>query len=167
MGVRNYLVEGVSGTGKTSVCRELQRRGYVAINGDTELAYQGDPDTGEPLAVAAHEHHIWDVDRVRALIANQTEDMTFFCGGSRNFSTFVGLFDGVFVLQIDVDTLNRRLDDRPEDEWGGRAAERELIVRLHRTQEDVPGHATVIDATAPLGNVVDEILRHVVNAAAR
>jgi Cdc6-like AAA superfamily ATPase len=43
MGMRNYLIEGVSGTGKTSVCKELQRRGYYAINGDTELAYQGDP----------------------------------------------------------------------------------------------------------------------------
>ncbi|MFI5100370.1 MAG: AAA family ATPase [Actinomycetes bacterium] len=167
MGVRNYLVEGVSGTGKSSVCRELQRRGYAAINGDTELAYQGDPDTGEPLAGATHEHHIWDVGRVRALIADQAQEMTFFCGGSRNFSKFVGLFDGVFVLQIDVDTLNRRLDDRSEDEWGGRPAERETVVRLHRTQEDVPGNATVIDATAPLSHVVDEILRHAVNAAGR
>lgn len=41
MGVRNYLVEGVSGTGKTSVCRELQRRGHHAVNGDTELANKG------------------------------------------------------------------------------------------------------------------------------
>jgi predicted ATPase len=31
MGIRNYLIEGVSGTGKTSVCNELQRRGYHAI----------------------------------------------------------------------------------------------------------------------------------------
>jgi broad-specificity NMP kinase len=46
MGIRNYLIEGVSGTGKTSVCKELQRRGYHAINGDNELAYQGDPETG-------------------------------------------------------------------------------------------------------------------------
>ncbi|WP_255508672.1 hypothetical protein [Micromonospora sp. A202] len=41
MGLRNYLIEGVSGTGKTSVCKELQRRGYDAVNGDRELAYQG------------------------------------------------------------------------------------------------------------------------------
>lgn len=167
MGVRNYLVEGVSGTGKSSVCRELQRRGYAAINGDTELAYQGDPDTGAELAGARHEHHIWDVDRVKALIADQSAELTFFCGGSRNFARFIGLFDDVFVLQVDEDTLRRRLDDRPEDEWGGSAEERELIVRLHRTQEDVPGNATVIDATGPLSDVVDEILRHAVDAAAR
>ena len=34
------LIEGLSGTGKTSVCDELQRRGYHAIHGDRELAYQ-------------------------------------------------------------------------------------------------------------------------------
>ncbi len=49
MGVRNYLIEGVSGTGKTTVCDELLRRCYDAINGDRELAYRGDPKTGEPL----------------------------------------------------------------------------------------------------------------------
>jgi hypothetical protein len=49
MGVRNYLIEGVSGTGKTTVAEELQRRGYHVIHGDRELAYVGDPDTGAPL----------------------------------------------------------------------------------------------------------------------
>ena len=68
MGIRNYLIEGVSGTGKTSVCDELQRRGYYAIHGDRALAYQGDPSTGAPLDGRAHEHHIWDIDRVKALV---------------------------------------------------------------------------------------------------
>ncbi|MCB0912089.1 MAG: hypothetical protein KDB60_10795 [Propionibacteriaceae bacterium] len=90
MGVRNYLVEGVSGSGKTTVCRELQRRGHHAVNGDTELAY-------------------------------------------------------------------RRLAARPEDEWGGRPAERALALRLQQTREDLPDGAC-IDATAPLADVVDEIL---------
>src|SRR5687768_10966333 len=49
VGKRNYLMEGVSGTGKTTVCNELQRRGYQAVRGDRELAYQGDPQTGEPV----------------------------------------------------------------------------------------------------------------------
>jgi broad-specificity NMP kinase len=48
MGIRNYLIEGLSGTGRTSVCNELQRRGDHAIHSHRELAYQGDPETGEP-----------------------------------------------------------------------------------------------------------------------
>jgi NTE family protein len=160
VGVRNYLVEGVSGTGKTSVCRELNRRGYHAVNGDRELAYQGDPETGEAIDSAMHEHHIWDVGRVQALVAEQQEPVTFFCGGSRNFSSFIDLFDGVFVLDVDLDTLHRRLDQRPGDEWGSKPSERDLVVRLHRTKEDIPSTGVVIDATPPLASVVDEILRH-------
>jgi len=160
MGIRNYLIEGLSGTGKTSVCNELQRRGYHAIHGDRELAYQGDPETGEPTDDLAHEHHIWHVDKVKALVANQDEAVTFFCGGSRNFAKFIHLFDGVFVLEIDLDTLNRRLDERPDSEWGGgKPTERELIARLHRTKEDIPNNGILIDATAPIAHVVDEIVR--------
>lgn len=160
MGIRNYLIEGVSGTGKTSVCKELQRRGYHAINGDRELAYQGDPESGTPRTDGVtHEHHIWRVDQVKALVANQDEPITFFCGGSRNFSKFIDLFDDVFVLEVDLDTLNRRLDERPENEWGGKKTERELIVRLHQTKEDIPNNGIIIDATATLAHVVDEIIR--------
>ena len=76
MGVRNYLVEGVSGTGKTTVCTELNRRGHHAVHGD-----------------------------------------------------------------------------------------RELVVWLHRTREDVPATGIRIDAARPVSDVVDEILRHAGPAA--
>lgn len=158
MGIRNYLIEGVSGTGKTTVCHELRKRGYHSINGDTELAYQGNPETGEPVDGLSHEYHIWNVDKVRVLIADQGHAASFFCGGSRNFLKFIDLFDRVFVLEIDLDTLNRRLAMRPETEWGGKPAERQLIRRLHATKEDVPKNAIAIDATAPIELVVDEIL---------
>jgi gluconate kinase len=160
VGIQNYLIEGVSGTGKTSVCKELRRRGYHAINGDTDLAYQGNPETGEPTVdEPSHWRHIWNADKVRDLVADQQEEATFFCGGSRNFSKFLSLFDAVFVLEIDSDTLNRRLDQRPDDEFGAQPSERELIMRLHRTKEDTPNGGILIDATAPLSQVVDEIIR--------
>lgn len=159
MGRRNYLVEGVSGTGKTSVCRELQRRGRHAINGDTELAYQGDPATGEPTTGGGHEHHLWDVDRVLELVADRSRAATYFCGGSRNHSRFLHLFDQVFVLDVDPDTLQRRLATRPADEFGGTDEQRRFVAELHRTRRDLPADGVVIDATAPLAAVVDEILR--------
>ncbi len=160
MGVRNFLVEGVSGTGKTSLGRELARRGYHAVNGDRELAYQGDPETGEPTDRGGHQHHLWDVARVRALVADHQKPVTFFCGGSRNFPAFIDLFDEVFVLDTDLETLNRRLDQRPPDEWGSQPDERDLIVRLHGTKEDIPRAGIAIDATPPVRDVVDAILRH-------
>jgi hypothetical protein len=165
MGVKNYLIEGVSGTGKTAACKELQRRGYHAINGDRELAYPGDPATGkpadgltrEPSAIFRSEHHIWCVEKVRTLVASRDEAATFFCGSSRNFSKFIDLFDGVFVLE----SLNRRIDERvaldPTD-WGAKPAEQEIISRLHQTKEAIPRSGVTIDATRALEQVVDEIL---------
>ncbi|MCM5557511.1 AAA family ATPase [Pleomorphomonas sp. JP5] len=169
MGARNYLIEGVSGTGKTSVATELAQRGYHVVHGDRELAYRGDPETGEPLDDASldpenadvafgHAHHLWRVDMVKSLVADKSQPMTFFCGGSRNFRRFIDLFDEVFVLDVDADTLKARLASRPEDEFGGKPEERDLILRLRATREDLPPDATIIDATAPLGSVVDDIL---------
>lgn len=158
MGVRNYLIEGVSCTGKTSVCKELQRRGYHAINGDRELVYQGDPETGEPADGRGHEHHMWHIEKGESLVTDHEHAMTFFCGGSRNFARFIDLFDGVFVLEVDLATLNRRLAGRGGDEWGGKQSERELIRGLHQTKEDISHDGIVIDATKPIARVVDEII---------
>ena len=163
MGVKNYLIDGVSCAGKTTVCNELQRRGYHVIHGDEELAYWGDLKTGEPVAGSTDEQRtwLWDVEQVSALVADQTHAVTFFCGGSRNADRFLGLFDKVFVLEIDLDTLNRRLAARPETEWGGTASEGEAFARLqHATREGLPKNAIIIDATAPLASVVNTILEN-------
>ncbi len=163
MGIKNYLIDGVSCAGKTTVCDELQRRGYHAIHGDRELAYWGDPKTGEPVHGCAGEHRtwMWNVEKVRALVADQNHAATFFCGGSRNAGRFIDVWDGVFVLEIDLDTLNRRLAARPEDEWGGSASEGESFARLqHATKEGLPTNAIIIDATAPLSSIVDTILEN-------
>lgn len=164
MGVKNYLIDGVSCAGKTTVCGELQRRGYQVIHGDDELAYWGDLKTGEPVKgrADAQRSWLWDVAKVNALVTDQRHAVTFFCGGSRNADRFIDLFDEVFVLEIDLETLNRRLAARPETEWGGTAQEGEAFARVqHATRIGLPVNAILIDATAPLPSVVDEILRYV------
>jgi len=161
MGVRNYLIEGVSCSGKTTVCNELLRRGYNAIHGDRELAYWGDPKTCEPLDSSAFEHWIWNLDKVRALVADKSHAVSFLCGGSRNSESFIGLLDGVFVLEVDLETLNRRLALRHEDEWGGSPGVGESNARLqHANRTYIPENAILIDATAPIEQVVDAIVEY-------
>jgi hypothetical protein len=61
------------------------------------------------------------------------------------------------VLDVDTETLERRLADREADDWGGNDEQKEFIVRLHATREGVP-QGTVIDTARPLDEVVDAIL---------
>lgn len=168
MGVRNVLIEGVSGTGKTTVATELERRGYHVIHGDRGFAYYGDPETGEPVSgPPAHEadplgwlydRWIWPLDKVRSIMADPTHPITFFCGGARNAHQIIDLFDAIFVLDVDLDTLNRRLDLRPDDEYGREPEQRRVVLRAHATRRGLPETGTFIDATRPVGEVVDDIL---------
>jgi thymidylate kinase len=169
--MKNYLIEGVSGAGKTTVGAELNRRGYQAIHGDRELVYRGDPKTGQPIssenyennAAWMSEHQLWDIEKVTSHIDDKDEILTFFCGGSRNFLKFVDLLDGVFILDVDLETMARRIDKRvaidPTD-FGATPEEKELILHLYATKQDIPKDGIRIDANRPLELIVDEILSH-------
>lgn len=168
MGVRNFLIDGISGAGKTTVAEELERRGYDVVHGDRVLAYTGDPLTGEALSgppeAAAdpiawgYAHWIWPVDRVMRLLADHSQPVTFFCGGCQNSHRFIDRFDAVFVLEIDRETLARRLESRPEDEFGGTPPEQAYVLGLHAGNRRMVAAGIAIDATAPPGKIVDRIL---------
>jgi len=158
MAKRNYLIEGGSGTGKSTVWEELKKRGYKAINGDRELAYKGDPETGKRTESIGFEYHIWDVNKVKEIIANKEDKVAFFCGGSRNFPKFIDLFDKVFVLDVDTETLKQRLENRDANDWGGNNEQKELILRLHAANDTVP-EGMLIDTARPPSEVVDDIIK--------
>jgi thymidylate kinase len=165
MGAKNYMIDGCSGTGKTAVCNELQRRSYQAIHGDRELKINPKIDKATNGPIPGYDlPPLWDVEKVNTLIANDDEAITFFCGGCSNSSEFIDRLDGVFVLEVDdINTVMRRIDERvlvdPTD-WGGKQEERDIIIRAHQEKKAVQT-GWAIDATAPLENVVDEILRRI------
>lgn len=72
---------------------------------------------------------------------------------SRNFASFLDLLDEVFVLEIDIETLHRRLDAR-RDEFGNQPEERALVLRLHRAHEDLPCGGVSIDAIRSVTEIV-------------
>jgi hypothetical protein len=72
----NYLVEGLSGTGKSSVYDELTRRGHSALSADRTWGY-AERITG--LANALSRHDNWKWDKTRAIEALKSDEPILFC----------------------------------------------------------------------------------------
>ena len=100
MARRNYLVEGLSGTGKSSVYEELIRRGYDAVSTDRAWAYNADPDTGLPGGPARHDTFMWDELKAVSELESAEPEVLFVCGSSRNCDCFLPYFTKVFNLRI-------------------------------------------------------------------
>ena len=166
MAKRNYLVEGLSGAGKSSVYEELIRRGYKAISTDRAWSYHADPDTGLPGGPIHHDNFMWDQQKAVSELESPKPELLFVCGSSRNRDRFLPYFTKIFNLRIDDDTMRRRLQERTDDDWllGQEGVER--MLRLNRSDEK-PAGATDVDATQPLNQVVDELLRLASYASAR
>jgi gluconate kinase len=158
MAKRNYLVEGLSGAGKSSVYEELIRRGYKAISTDRAWAYHADPDTGLPGGPIRHENFMWDQQKAVSELESPEPELLFVCGSSRNRDRFLPYFTKIFNLRIDDDTMRRRLQERTDDDWPLGQEGVELMLRLNRTDEK-PAGAIDVDAARPLNQVVDELLR--------
>ena len=84
--------------------------------------------------------------------------MLFVCGSSRDRDHFLPYFTKVFNLRIDDDTMRRRLQARTDDDWPLGQEGVELMLRLNRSDAG-PAGAIDVDATQPLNEVVDELLR--------
>jgi len=155
---RNYLVTGLSGVGKSAVYEELIRRGYAAISTDRTWAYHADPGTGLPGGPVGHDTWVWDRRQALRELEDPEPEMLFVCGSSRNIDQFLPYFTKVFYLRIDDGTMRRRLEGRTDDDWPLGAAGVELMLTLNREGEHFAG-AIDVDATRPLDEVVDQLLR--------
>src|SRR6185312_13225995 len=139
MDKRNYLVEGLSGSGKSSVYDELIRRGYKAISTDRAWKSHADRDTGllgRP----------WDEQKAVSELESPEPEVLFVCGSSGNRVRFLPYFTEIFNLRIDDGTMRRRLRERTNNDFGKQPEEVELMLRLNRRGEK-PAGAIDVDAT--------------------
>jgi hypothetical protein len=158
MAKRNYLVEGLSGSSKSSVYEELIRRGYKAISTDRAWKYPVDPDTGLPGGPIRHANPAWDEQKAVGELESPEPEVLFVCGSSRNRDRFLRYFTKIFNLRINDDTVRRRLQERTNNDFGRQPEELEHVLTLNRSDE-TPAGAIDVDATQPLRQVVDELLR--------
>jgi thymidylate kinase len=171
-----YYITGVPGSGKSSVLRELQTRGYEAHGVDEEgFADWHNKATGSidvrPEDQTEEQQHQWfgdhdwtlNRDRIAALkleVEPSLKNVVFLCGVAGGEKEVWDLFDGVFALIIDAETLKKRISNRTDNHFGKSEDELNLILSGHATYEtDYKGFgATIIDATQPINIVTDEIL---------
>jgi thymidylate kinase len=158
MAKRNYLVEGLSGAGKSSVYEELIRRGYKAISTDRAWKRHADPDNGLSGRSLRYVNSTWDRQKAVSELESPEPEVLFVCGSSGNRDRFLPYFTKIFNLRIDDDTMRRRLEERTNNDFGKQPEEVELMLRLNR-RDDKPARAIDVDATQPLDQVVDEVLR--------
>src|SRR5205823_6032910 len=147
-----------SGAGKSSVYEELIRRGYKAISTDRAWKYYADPDTGLRGGPRHPDNSMWDEQRAVSELESPEPEVLFVCGSSRNRDRFLSYFTEIFNLRIDDDTMRRRLQERTNNDFGKQPEELELALTLNRSDEK-PAGAIDVDATRPLHQVVDELLR--------
>ena len=169
------FVIGVPGTGKSAVADELKRRGYLArdTDGDSFSEWRN-KETGLPVdrhftAVDRNQEFneqfewITSIEKVAALAAQaEADDVTaFLLGSSSNEDEIWSFASRVFCLVTDDDTLRHRLITRTNNDYGKNDLELGWCLEWNAV---VPKQAqnfgaVLIDATPPVDQVVDELLR--------
>lgn len=153
-------IDGISGTGKTTTAEELTRRGYKAIDADAAFGYWGDPKTGEPTDVQHQLNWIWDLSKVKSLAEEAANETVFVCGGAMNQDKIRDVFDRRFTLVIDDETMEHRLLNRTNNDFGKHPEDlaRQLEWNKGTVEYAKRIGSIVVDATKPISEVVDDIL---------
>lgn len=158
-----YLIEGVSGAGKTTVGEKLAELGYQVIDGDEELADFVDPETGLLTEDHNYKNWLWDEKKFYKAVDQAADGIIFICGGAMNKPDFLHNFTKVFTLHLDERTLRHRLATRTNNEYGKKPEELEYQLRMNRVaeQHSKDQGTVLIDATQPLSVVIETILKGV------
>jgi dephospho-CoA kinase len=156
-----YLIEGLSGTGKTSVSEALVRHGYNAIDADEVIGFFGDPVTLLPTQDVIKKEWLWDEKKFKE-VADESEDTLFICGGAMNQESFSSYFEKVFTLQVDDKTLTERLMNRTNNDYGKDPKELQKQLEWNKGVESWSRQrgTILINASHNLDMIVEEIIKH-------
>ncbi len=163
--MKRILVTGMSGTGKSSVIRELAARGYWAVDADSPAYSEWVEVTGDTGALGSPEwgasDWMWREDRVQELLSTEDANVLFVSGCAANMGKFLPQFDHVILLSAPAEVIVERLATRTTNTYGKRPEEVARTLELMETVEPrlrrVADHE--IDVSAPLNEVVAILLR--------
>jgi RNase adaptor protein for sRNA GlmZ degradation len=152
--VTRVLLTGMSGTGKSTLVRELRDRGYAAYDAD-------DDGFSEPRADGRWG---WRADLVADLLARDGDGLLFFAGCSEEQAELP--FEYRVLLTAPRSVLVERLRTRAGNAYGRGPSELANVVAdldevepLLRRSADL-----VLDTTDPPGELADQLLARVTAA---
>ena len=125
--MKRILVTGMSGTGKSSLLGELQRRGFESVEADTDAwcKYQAVAALGEATPQAGW---VWLEDEIAALLQRERTGALFVSGCVSNQGKFYPLFDHIVLLSAPLKVILTRIAARTNNAYGKSAAERTEIL---------------------------------------
>jgi len=137
--MQKILITGMAGSGKSTICNELERLGYISfaiedIEGMFNIYHKGTRTFFEGysnLNPKDIENAEWlcDTKKLKELVDSQTSEIAFYCGVSSDIDELLPFFDKVLVLKADAKTLNARLTMREgEDNIGNNQSGRDIVL---------------------------------------
>lgn len=160
----NYLIEGISGTGKTTVGIELEKLGYRVIDADEVFGYFADPVTRLPTNIEKQENWFWDDKKVKEELEKDI-DPTFVSGGSMNMDDFNHYFTKTFILYVDDKTLTERLLTRTNNEFGKDPEDLKKQIKVNYNGEGSIKYAKEKGAVAvDTSNSLPEVVKMIIDS---
>jgi broad-specificity NMP kinase len=144
------LLTGMSGTGKSTLVRDLRRRGYAAHDADDGFA--------EPRA---NGRWGWRADLVADLLAEAPDRLLFFAGCSEEQAELP--FDYRVLLTAPRSVLAQRLRTRTSNAYGRDDSElRQVFADVVEVEPLLRRSADlVLTTTAPPAEIADVLLRRI------
>ena len=164
-------ITGIGGSGKSTIRSELEKRGYEAHDVDDGFAGFFHVNTGKKSMSSTmaertpewRKQHRWIFMEkpLEKLQKRAQKKLIFLCGVTWDDMNYWDMFKKVFALVLDNETLKHRLKTRTTNDWGKLPHEFEETLYWNKTaKEDYKKlGAEIIDATKPVNQVVDEILK--------